>query len=112
MLTGGPEPVCFIEVKNVTLVEGGVARFPDAQTERGRKHLAQLSAQVKTGLRAAMVYVIQRDDATSFRPADDIDPEYGRALREAVKHGVEAYALLARVTPEGVEAAGFIPLEL
>jgi sugar fermentation stimulation protein A len=80
---------CFVEVKNCTLVEDGVARFPDAVTTRGRKHLAELSRLVRTGHRAVMFYLIQRMDAVLFRPADDIDPAYGEALRAACADGVE-----------------------
>ena len=64
----------FVEVKNVTLVEGGIARFPDAQTTRGIKHLHELIRLVKGGSRAAMLYVVQRSDAHGFEPAFDIDP--------------------------------------
>jgi sugar fermentation stimulation protein A len=102
----------YIEVKNVTLVEDGLARFPDAVTERGRKHLEELAEQVGRGHRAAMLYIVQRGDATRFEPADDIDPSYGRALREAVRRGVEAYVLSTRVSPEGVEAGELLPLTL
>jgi len=109
LLLSGPGR-CYVEVKNVTLVEGGAARFPDAVTSRGLKHLEELSAQVAAGHRAAMVYVIQRADGRWFEPAEDIDPAYARGLRAALGAGVEAYALGARVSPEGVEATGLLPL--
>ncbi|MHB8765620.1 MAG: DNA/RNA nuclease SfsA [Deferrisomatales bacterium] len=103
---------CYVEVKNVTLVEGGAARFPDAVTARGLKHLEELAARVAAGDRAAMVYVVQREAGRRFEPARDIDPAYAEGLARAVGAGVEAYALGARVTPEGVEAAGLLPLRL
>ncbi len=103
---------CYIEVKNVTLVEGETARFPDAVTERGRKHLLELERKVAEGERAAMIYLVQRGDAARFRPADDIDPAYGEALRRAAKTGVEVYALLCEVSPEGVRAKGLLPVDL
>ncbi len=100
----------YIEVKNVSLVLDGVARFPDAQTERGRKHLRQLAAMARQGTRCLMVYVIQREDAQAFGSADHIDPEYGKALRRALKAGVQALALRCRVSPEGLEVLGPVPL--
>jgi sugar fermentation stimulation protein A len=101
---------CFVEVKNVTLVEGGAARFPDAVTARGLKHLEELSAQVALGHRAAMLYVVQRADGTRFEPAADIDPAYAEGLNRAVDAGVEVYALGCEVTPEGVGTTGLLPI--
>ena len=92
---------CYIEVKNVTLVEAdGVYRFPDAVTTRGRKHLAELSAMVAAGHRAVMLFVIQRADGSYFAPATAIDPEYAAALRLAHEAGVEILPCLAHVSPE------------
>lgn len=108
----GPMGRCYVEVKNVTLVERGVARFPDAVTARGLKHLAELSRCVREGDRAAMVFVVQREDGRSFVPADDIDPAYGDGLRGAAAAGVEVVVLAARVTPEGVEATAALPYDL
>ena len=82
-------PSCFVEVKNCTLVEGGVARFPDAVTTRGRKHLLELQRLVSEDRRGVMFYLVQRMDADSFRPADDIDSAYGEELRKAHQNGVE-----------------------
>lgn len=82
----------FVEVKNVSLVEDGVAMFPDAGTERGRKHLRELTRLVGEGHSAELVFTIQRADASAFRAADHIDPEYGVLLREAAAAGV-------RITP-------------
>ena len=93
---------CFVEVKNVTLSFGGAAAFPDAVSERATKHLKELIRLKRQGHRAAIVFVIQRGDCDHFRPADEIDPEYGRWLRRAVKTGVEALAYVAKVTPKGI----------
>ena len=82
---------CFVEVKNCTLVEDGTACFPDAVTDRGRKHLVELQRLVAEGNRCAMFYLIQRMDAEQFKPADHIDPAYGRELRKAHEHGVEIF---------------------
>lgn len=83
---------CFVEVKNCTLVEGTTARFPDAPTARGRKHLLDLQRLVGEGHRAVIFFLIQRCDANHFEPANAIDPDYGLALRQAVSAGVELVA--------------------
>lgn len=82
----------YIEVKNVSLNEEGVARFPDSPTERGQKHLRALTRLVEEGHRAIMLYISQREDVTSFEAAADIDPEYARLLEEARDMGVEVSA--------------------
>ena len=112
LLLRGPRGRCWVEVKNVSLVEGGVARFPDAVTTRGLKHLHELVERVKEGDRAAMVYVVQREDGHGFEPAADIDPEYARGLTWAVGQGVEAWAIGCKVSPEGVEAIRLLPASL
>ena len=94
----GVTGACFVEVKNVTLAIDGAAAFPDAVSERGTKHLKELIWLRRKGHRAVVVFVIQRDDCNYFRPADEIDSEYGRWLRRAVKAGVEALPYRARVT--------------
>jgi len=96
---------CFIEVKNVTLKEGNAALFPDAVTTRGRKHLQTLIRVKEKGIRAVMVYVIQRMDVTYFAPADEIDPAYGKALREARKKGVEIIPVRVEVNPTSIRIA-------
>ncbi len=103
---------CYVEVKNVTLVENGVARFPDAVTTRGLRHLHELTAMVEAGHRAAMFYFVQREDATLFKPADDIDPEYSQALREAHAKGVEIIVYDARVSVEEILLGKPLPFEL
>ena len=86
-------PAHFIEVKNVTLAENGVALFPDAVTLRGQKHLLELMNLLDQGHSAELVFVVQREDCHSFAPADSIDPEYGRLLRQAQQKGVRLTAL-------------------
>jgi sugar fermentation stimulation protein A len=80
---------CLIEIKGSSLVKEGVAYFPDAVTTRGLKHLVVLQEQVRQGNRAVIFFLIQRTDAKVFSPADHIDPEYGRELRNARRAGVE-----------------------
>ena len=89
---------CLIEVKSVTLVRGGLALFPDAPTARGRRHVEELRRAVGDGERAAIVFVVQREDAEAFAPNDGTDPAFGRALRRAVEEGVEVYAYDCRVS--------------
>ena len=107
----GPElPPLWVECKNVTMVEDGVACFPDAASERGRKHLLELMDIVRQGERACMFYLVQRADGGCFGPADCIDPEYARLFYEALAQGVEMHAWRARVCPEGVLLQGEIPV--
>ncbi len=102
LLEGGGRR-CFVEVKNVTAaVDCGVALFPDAVTERGTKHLRELMGVVEAGDRAAVVFCCQRPDVAEVRPADAIDADYGRALRQARAAGVETYALVAQLTPREI----------
>jgi len=107
------EPDCYLEVKNVTAaVEDGVGFFPDAVSVRATRHVEELAARVEKGLRAALCFCVQRADVHSVRPADTIDPVYGRALRHAVESGVEVYALGAAVTPQGVNLERELPVHL
>jgi sugar fermentation stimulation protein A len=101
---------CFVEVKNVTLVENGLALFPDAVTIRGQKHLYELMRVVREGDRGIIFFTIQREDGTTVSPADAIDPEYGRLLRLAMKNGVEALAYRARITPQEILLTERIPI--
>lgn len=95
---------CYVEVKNVTLLaEDDCYAFPDAVTERGRKHLKELIDVVKAGHRAAMLYVIPRSDGSAFRAAREVDPAYADALDMAIAAGVEVYAWQADVSPQGIE---------
>jgi sugar fermentation stimulation protein A len=88
---------CLLEVKSCTLVRDGVAMFPDAPTERGARHVLELAKALDDGYKAAVLFVIQRDDAHMFKPNDDLDPKFGRALR-GCKGGVEVYAYTASFT--------------
>ena len=104
LLTAPGRPDCYVEVKNVTAaVAGRIGYFPDAVTTRGTKHLREMSAMVASGHRAVLVFCVQRGDVECVRPADHIDPVYGRTLREALAAGVEVIALGATVTPAGIE---------
>ena len=93
---------CYIEIKNCTLVEDGVAQFPDAVTTRGVKHIKELERLCAQGNQSVMFYFIQRMDARSFQPADHIDPEYGAALRRAIKNGMKVMAYDVHVDLKGI----------
>jgi sugar fermentation stimulation protein A len=80
---------CYVEIKNCTMVEDGVAMFPDAVTIRGQKHLDELVRLKKEGHRAVIFYLIQRMDAKLFTPASMIDKVYAQKLTNAVENGVE-----------------------
>lgn len=110
-LDGAPgAPPCLLEVKSVTLVEEGVGLFPDAPTARGARHLEELAEARLQGLRAAVLFLVQRPDARLFRPNDRQDPGFGAALRRAVAAGVEAYAYRCEVRPPDVDVLADQPL--
>ncbi len=92
----------YVEVKNVTLKEGGLALFPDSVTERGKKHLEEMMNVVKEGARALMVYIIQRSDCEAFSVAEEIDPKYAEALRRAHGLGVEVCAYQCHVDEQEI----------
>jgi sugar fermentation stimulation protein A len=108
LLCGGRE--CFLEVKSVTLVKQGVALFPDAPTVRGRTHLEHLIAARRRGLGAAILFVVQRTDATAFAPNRDADPDFDEALRRAFRAGVRVSAMTCSVDPKGVRLATVVPV--
>ena len=93
---------CYVEIKNVSLVQDGVAMFPDAVTKRGAKHLRELIKLKENGHRAVIFFLIQRQDGKSFKPADHIDPEYGKMLRKAFSKVVEILPYRAIVNPEEI----------
>ncbi len=101
--TGACLPDLWVEAKNVTLVEEEIAYFPDAATERGRKHLLELMALARQRKRAACFFLVQRPDCRCFGPADFIDPEYARLFWQALDAGVEMRPWLAAVDERGVD---------
>ena len=101
-----------IEVKGCTLEDDGVARFPDAPTLRGLKHVRSLTALAKQGWRCAVLIVIQMKGATVFRPNWDTQPAFGEALIAAREAGVEILALDCRVRPGMVEIDAPVPVDL
>ncbi|MFC1612002.1 DNA/RNA nuclease SfsA, partial [Myxococcota bacterium] len=112
LLEGNGLRSCYVEVKNVTLAQESVAYFPDAITERGIKHMADLTDIVREGNRAMVLFLAQRADVERFKPADHIDPDFGQALRDAVARGVEPICYRAKVTRKGIELETRLPVDL
>lgn len=110
LTTGGRKT--YLEVKNCSLAENGVALFPDAVTVRGAKHLRELMALRKEGHGAVVFFCVQRRDAESFSPAAVIDPEYAATLKEAHGQGVLVLAYQAEVSPAGIEIRRSLPVNL
>ena len=102
----------LVEVKGVTLEENGHARFPDAPTERGVKHIIELQKAVEKGLDATLFFVVQIKDIDSVSPNDDTHPAFGAALREAVSHGVSVCAYDCDVMPDSLSICRPVPVIL
>ncbi|MCX7855350.1 MAG: DNA/RNA nuclease SfsA [Anaerolineae bacterium] len=108
----GPGGPLWVETKSVTLVEEGVALFPDAPTLRGQRHLRALAERVGWGERAAVVFVIQRPDAEVFMPHRRADPAFAAALEESARVGVEVYAFRCDVRPDEIRIVAPVPVSL
>ncbi len=102
----------LVEVKGVTLEEGGVVRFPDAPTKRGTKHLTELVEAAEEGYRAYVFFIAQMKEASHFEPNTCTDPAFSRALKLAKEKGVGVYCLSCDVTPESLKIADFVPVIL
>lgn len=102
----------YLEVKGVTLEEDGNSRFPDAPTERGRKHLLELIEVKNTGRGAGVIFVIQMDDIKTFRPNDETDKAFGDALRFAKKNGIDIFAYGCDVRETSIELKNSIEVIL
>lgn len=103
---------CLVEVKSVNLVVENQGRFPDAPTLRGTKHLEELWEFKKTGQRAAVVFILMREDAQSFAPHGITDPLFSSTLIKIVEAGVEVYAYKARISQEGISYLDQLPVSL
>ncbi|MCD6520072.1 MAG: DNA/RNA nuclease SfsA [Anaerolineae bacterium] len=100
---------CWVEVKSVTLVQGGTALFPDAPTLRGSRHLEELIHLLDSGERAAIVFVVQRPDALRFCPHAQADPLFARTLAQAAQAGVKVKAYICQVSTEEITITQEIP---
>jgi sugar fermentation stimulation protein A len=110
LLTSDAYPPTYVEVKNTTWIDGSLALFPDTVTERGQKHLREMTA-LRPYARAIMLYFINRGDADRFAPGDSRDPQYGQLLRTAMTAGVEVMPCRFDVTPEGLYYVGLAKLD-
>jgi sugar fermentation stimulation protein A len=102
----------LVEVKGVTLEENGFARFPDAPTQRGVKHIGELRRAVKEGIDATLFFVVQMEGIRSVTPNDATHPEFGAALRAAVAAGVHVAAWDCSVTPDTLAIRRSVPVIL
>tara|TARA_R110001599_G_scaffold64147_2_gene180247 strand:- start:14887 stop:15606 length:720 start_codon:yes stop_codon:yes gene_type:complete len=113
LLLSGPAGRVYIEVKSVTLcVDGGQGLFPDAVSERGRKHLAALREVLNAGTRSVLLFCVFHRGIAQVSSAGGIDPAYREALREAQAAGVEVLAWGAEITPRGLTLAHPLPFSL
>ena len=112
LLLSGPGDGCYVEVKSVTLVGGDTALFPDAPTERGRRHLTTLRHAKEQGHRAAVMFVVQRPDANALQPNVQADPKFAEALDRAMRCGVEVLAYRCAVSRTSIEVSDRLPLRV
>jgi sugar fermentation stimulation protein A len=111
LLACATKGLCYVEIKNVHLSrQHGLAEFPDSVTERGTKHLGEMSSMVRAGHRAVMVFLIQRNDAKKLALARDVDANYGVAFDRARAAGVEAIALRCRLSTEEIIVEKRVPI--
>jgi sugar fermentation stimulation protein A len=100
---------CWVEVKSVTLSRrAGIAEFPDAKTDRGSRHLAELAILALSGQRAVLLFLVQRSDCREVRIAADVDPTYAAAMTQARAQGVEIRAFSCEISPLGIDVGGEI----
>jgi sugar fermentation stimulation protein A len=111
-LYDGPGADALVEVKNVTLLDGDCVRFPDAVSERGRKHLDLLHALVAEGRRGVILFAVNRPEGGRFAPAWSVDPAYARRLVEVAAAGVEVLAVRIRHTATAMQAGELLPVDL
>lgn len=102
----------LVEVKGCTLEQDGLARFPDAPTLRGEKHVRELTALRTEGYECAVLFIIQMEQMRRFTPNWDTHPAFGRALADARAAGVQVLALGCRVEPDRLETACQVPVDL
>lgn len=110
-LLSGERP-CWLEVKGVTLVENGWAAFPDAPTERGRRHIAELIERRRAGEDAAVLFIAQNPAARVFRPRHETDPGFAAMVRQAAHWGVRILCYLLTVNPREMAVAERLPVRI
>jgi len=112
LLLEGEGARAYVEVKNATLLDQDLIRFPDAVSVRALKHVGVLRRLVESGERGVLLFAVNRPEGRAFAPADAIDPAYGRALREAVAQGVEVLAVRLEHDACSVCVGNDVPIEL
>ena len=116
LLEDPARPICYVEVKNVTLrrglKKGDPVEFPDSVTTRGAKHLVELADMVKQGHRSVMMYLVQRQDGDTFTIAGDIDPDYKAGLDTAIAAGVEVLCYQCTLNTKGIKVSKPLKLAL
>lgn len=111
LLSNSPHEQCYVEVKNVTLVDDdNHCLFPDAVTERGQKHLKELIELKSQSIRCAMLFVVQRQDCIAFKIDQTIDPDYCELLKKAIKFGVEVLVYQCELSPEEIIIRKKLPI--
>jgi sugar fermentation stimulation protein A len=111
LLSSEQRKTCYVEIKNATLLEAQTILFPDAVTERGRKHLLLLDAARKRGFRAVILFAINRPEGHFFAPAEAIDPAYAETLQGVHAAGVEILLLRLCHSETGVSVVGSLNLK-
>ncbi len=109
---GGSRPDAYVEIKNVTLLEGDRLIFPDAVTTRGQRHLDVLAEACRRGFRGVILYALNRPEGRCFSPAAAIDPEYARKLQDVAAQGVEPLAVRIVHTGKGMYADDLVDIDL
>ena len=113
LCTHPDRPDCYVEIKNVTmLAEPATAAFPDSVSKRATKHMRELTEMVQQGHRAVVFFLVSRDGIDRMRPADEIDPTYGEALRTAANAGVEVLAYCLNFDDDTLQVSHRIPVQL
>ncbi|TYT74181.1 DNA/RNA nuclease SfsA [Desulfobotulus mexicanus] len=112
LLSDSTKKDCFVEVKNCTQIINGLAAFPDAVTTRGKRHMEELAILTENGKRAVVFFLVQREDARGFSPAETIDPAYAKALRLAADCGVEILCYDVRMNLKGLRMHRALPVFL
>ena len=102
----------YLEVKSVTMVENEIAKFPDAITERGKKHVECLGSLAKKGIRAMVLFVVQRHDAVLFQPKWSRDPKFGSSLYKAWRRGLDVRVIHMKMTINKIHYLGELPYKL
>jgi len=102
---------CYVEVKSVNLLDGDIARFPDAPTDRGSRHLQELIHCKAQGMDAAVIFLVMGNNAEVFAPNVETDPAFAEQLTLAQKNGVDIYVYKCEIDLKGVRFAGRIPVQ-